>query len=111
LDEVTPEVDEEVVFRYRSGSFGDTPLELLLRSMAIRTVVVAGFGVSDGIESTVREACDKDHYVVLAEDCMSSAGRDREDQDASMRRLERRCARVAQSHAILATWQGHSVQT
>ena len=104
LDRVAPGSDEEVIIRHRSGGFGDTHLDLLLRSMGIRTIVVAGFGVCDGIESTVREASDKDYCVVLAKDCLASVGADQELETASFKVMERSFAQIVSSSDLLAGW-------
>jgi len=102
---LAPLPEEEVVLKHRSGGFGDTHLDLLLRSSAIRTVVVAGFGIAGSIESTVREASDKDYYVILAEDCVASAGADREFDAASLQIMGRHFARVGPSRELLAIWE------
>jgi ureidoacrylate peracid hydrolase len=108
LSEVAPLPEEEIVFKHRSGGFGDTHLELLLRSSAIRTLVIAGFGVAVGIESTVREASDKDYYIVMAEDCVASAGHDPCFDAVSTRIMGQYFARIVPLDELVAAWQGQA---
>src|SRR6185437_7487046 len=63
-----PAGDEQVVNCERSSAFADTQLDVLLRSNCIRTVVVAGALTNGAIETTAREASDKDYHVIIVSD-------------------------------------------
>src|SRR5262249_37298279 len=56
---------EQVVRYHRASAFADTQLEILLRSNCIRTVIVAGSETHIAVESTVREAFDRDYYAIV----------------------------------------------
>jgi ureidoacrylate peracid hydrolase len=63
---------EPVIRKYRSSSFINTGLDLVLRSSGIRTVVTTGVMSHGCVESTSRDASYHDYFVVPAEDCMQS---------------------------------------
>jgi nicotinamidase-related amidase len=56
----------------RSSAFHGTPLEVLLRSLDIDTVVLAGIVTHGGVEATARDALIRDFSVVLLEDCVAA---------------------------------------
>jgi len=63
--------NEVIVTKHRFSAFWDTPIDLYLRSNAIRTVVVTGVVTSGCVESTVRDAMFRDYRCVLLADCMA----------------------------------------
>jgi nicotinamidase-related amidase len=69
---VAPVAGELVVPKWRSSGFWGTSLDLLLRSNAIRSVIVTGCTTEGCVESTARDAMFNDYYVVIAEDCVAS---------------------------------------
>ena len=56
VDELAPAPDELVVRKHRSSAFWGTDLNMLLRSNAIKTVVVSGCTTEGCVESTARDA-------------------------------------------------------
>jgi len=72
LPELAPAADEVVVRKYRSSGFWGTNLDMVLRSNAIKTVVVAGCTTEGCVDSTARDALFGDYYVVVASDCVAS---------------------------------------
>jgi nicotinamidase-related amidase len=80
--ELAPLPDELVVRKYRSSAFFGTNLDLLLRSNAIKTVVIGGCTTEGCVESTARDAMFSDFYVVIATDGVASD--DREQHEASL---------------------------
>ena len=71
-DEVAPEPGDIVIRKYREGAFVGTPLDLLLRSNAIQTVVMVGDVTQGCLESSARAALWHDYYVVIPRDGVAS---------------------------------------
>jgi ureidoacrylate peracid hydrolase len=58
------------------SAFHGTPLELLLRSLDIDTVVLTGIVTHGGVEATARDAMIRDLEVVILEDCVAAFDED-----------------------------------
>ncbi|HVT30864.1 MAG TPA: isochorismatase family protein [Lacipirellulaceae bacterium] len=84
VDEVKPEAHEWVVTKHRFSAFVDTRLDLLLRSNAIRSIVVGGVATQCCVESTVRDASLRDYYVTVVKDVVGARGRMKHLHDASL---------------------------
>ena len=69
----------------RFSAFHGTPLELLLRSLDIDTVVVTGVVTHGSVEATARDALLRDLSTVILEDCVAAF--DEELHLASLRGL------------------------
>ncbi len=104
VDEARPADGELVVVKHRFSPFPDSRLELLLRANGIRTVVVAGVATHCCVEATVRDACHKDFYVVVAEDCCATRGGMRHLHEASLETMGLYFATVVPSDEILDAW-------
>jgi len=87
LDEVAPQDDELVVTKHRVGSFFGTPLELALRTMAATELYLAGVATDMVVESTAREAHDRDFAVNVVADCCIAASN--EDQERSLTTMQK----------------------
>jgi nicotinamidase-related amidase len=83
-----PLADELVVKKFRSSAFWGTNLDLLLRSNAIKSVVVTGCTTEGCVESTARDAMFNDYYAVIATDAVGSD--DRKQHEASMYLMQHR---------------------
>jgi nicotinamidase-related amidase len=66
-----PRADFEIE-TYRSSAFHGTPLELLLRGLAVHTLVLCGVFTNGGVESTARDAQTRDFRVVTLRDAVAS---------------------------------------
>ena len=73
---VAPIEGDIVITKKRVSAFADSDLEVLLRAMDIKHIVLTGIATSGVVLSTLREAADKDYTItVLADAC---ADRDEE---------------------------------
>jgi nicotinamidase-related amidase len=77
LPEVRPLVDELVIDKTRGSAFVRTNLEELLRRQAIQTLVITGVAGGGCVEATVRDALQRDFYVVVPRDCVADCLPDR----------------------------------
>ncbi len=56
----------------RTGAFYMTDLELVLRGMGVTTLIVTGMSTARAVESTVREAHNRDYgCVVVSDACLA----------------------------------------
>ena len=101
VDELAPVAGELVVPKWRSSGFWGTSLDLLLRSNAIRSVIVTGCTTEGCVESTARDAMFNDYYVVIAEDCVASD--DPAQHEASLLLMRHRFD-VASGPEIACAW-------
>jgi len=74
-DEIAPLDGEPIVRKPRMSAFYATPLDSMLRSRDIDTIVVTGTSTNFVVESTVRAAVDMDYRVIVLEDGVT-AGND-----------------------------------
>jgi nicotinamidase-related amidase len=64
------------ILKHQWGAFYGTELDLQLRRRGVRTIVLAGIATNFGVESTARDAWERNYNVVFVEDAMSSMAKD-----------------------------------
>ena len=71
--EVAPEPGDVVVIKKRVSAFAGSDLDIVLRSMDVDHLVIAGVATSGVVLSTVRQAADLDFGVtVLSDGCLDN---------------------------------------
>lgn len=65
---VSPAQGDVVITKRRVSSFAGTDLEIVLRSLGIRHLVLLGLSTSGVVLSTVRQAADLDFEITVLED-------------------------------------------
>lgn len=104
--DVRPEPSDIVVVKHRYDAFVATDLDLVLRSNAVRTVVLTGVSTHVCVETTARSAFVRDYYaVVVADGC---AAYSIEEHQASLRTIDRFFGEVAGMEDILPHWPKQS---
>jgi ureidoacrylate peracid hydrolase len=93
--------DLEIV-KHRHSGFVATSLDLALRSMGIKTVVLGGVASNVCVEATARDAADYDYYVVVLSDA-SGAVRD-ELHEAALYTIGTYIGRVACAADVSQEW-------
>jgi nicotinamidase-related amidase len=73
--------DHLVMVKPRVNAFYGTPLEAALRANAIQRLVIAGVSSTWAVQSTARDAHDRDYQVCILEDACA-AGDDAEHQSS-----------------------------
>jgi nicotinamidase-related amidase len=104
VDALGARPDDLTVDKHRSSAFVGTNLDVVLRSNAIRTVVVTGCTTEGCVDSTVRDAGFLDYYPVVPRDCVASDNP--KLHDAAMLILEAYRAVVTDSPALARAWRG-----
>jgi ureidoacrylate peracid hydrolase len=72
LYQLKPKESEPVVTKHRYSAFVNTDLDLILRSMEIRRLLIAGVTTNVCVESTARDGAMRDYVVTLLADCMAA---------------------------------------
>jgi nicotinamidase-related amidase len=70
---IAPEAGDVVIIKKRVSAFTGSDLEVVLRSMGIRHIVLSGIATSGVVLSTLREAADKDYEITVIADCCADA--------------------------------------
>jgi nicotinamidase-related amidase len=100
VDEVRPLPEEKVVPKRRYSGFYATDLELTLRAMDIRQVVVAGVFTNVCVEATVRDAFMRDFFVFMPAD--ATAAHNEQLHLGSLRTMAMWFARVCKAADLTA---------
>ncbi|CAJ2501823.1 Uu.00g046760.m01.CDS01 [Anthostomella pinea] len=64
------------VTKRRVSAFHGTDLEVVLKSLGVGKIVIAGVATSGAVLSTVRQAADMDYEIVVLEDLCADSKRD-----------------------------------
>jgi nicotinamidase-related amidase len=72
LDGLAPAPHHIVIPKSQPSLFVDTPLDLRLKTLGVKTLVLAGVATDIGIEFTARHAAALGYYSVIAEDATGS---------------------------------------
>ncbi len=102
--QVVPCDGEQVVRYHRASAFADTQLEILLRSNCVRTIIVAGSETNVAVESTVREAFDRDYHAIVPDDCVDAPLAEHDLHASSLATMRRHFADVIGSDRIRSSW-------
>ncbi|MDR5709891.1 MAG: isochorismatase family cysteine hydrolase [Armatimonadota bacterium] len=97
-----PQPQDIVLYKHRYSAFLGTPLDLVLRGRGIQTVVLAGTVTNVCVETTARDACQREYYVVVVEDCCSALSE--EDHQAALRNVDRYFGEVVSSDVLRRAW-------
>ena len=75
--------DEMVITKHTASIFIGTDFERMIRNAGITTLVFTGISTEIGVESSARDALNRDFYPVIVSDAVSSS-----DKDAHIRSLQ-----------------------
>jgi nicotinamidase-related amidase len=73
---VNRDEDEMLITKHTMSIFIGTDFERMIRNTAITTIVFTGISIEGGIESSARDALNRDFYAVLVSDAVSSLDKD-----------------------------------
>lgn len=99
IEEIAPLPGEVVLSKTTSGVFNSTNADQMLRHMDIDTLIMTGVVTCGCVESSTREACDKDFNVLLVEDACATHTAER--HVASIRAMHGRYALVRTTDEVL----------
>lgn len=72
VDELRPHGDDYIVDKNRFDAFLYTDLEVVLRGLGVKQLLVSGVVTSVCVESTVRSGYQRDFDIMVAADCTSA---------------------------------------
>jgi len=76
VDELAPEDGDIRVDKYRMSGFWDTPLDSILRNLAVTTVLFAGVNLDQCVMCTLQDANFLGYDCILIEDCAATTSPD-----------------------------------
>jgi ureidoacrylate peracid hydrolase len=100
---VRPLPGERIVTKHRYDAFIGTNLEVILRAISARTVVVTGVTTNFCVESTVRHAFCLDYYSVVPTNAV--AHWDSAAHDAALKNIEYGFGQLSTVAEIAAHWR------
>jgi ureidoacrylate peracid hydrolase len=101
---IEPQEGDIVLPKHMYSAFIGTPLDSILRSNGITTVIVTGVATNVCVESTARQAFMHDYYVVVPADLV--AGADENAKRMALANIGTYFGEVVTSDRILAAWAG-----
>lgn len=99
LDEIKPIKGEYVLNKTTRGAFSSTGIDSLLRSLTAKYLLFTGISTDECIESTIRDAVDRDYLCVLVED--ACAGTEEQFHRVSVLHHQKYWGRVASTEEII----------
>ncbi len=69
IDELKPGPDDMVIIKHRASVFYATELEVLVRALGVKTLLLSGFSTARAVESAARDAHNRDIHCIVASDC------------------------------------------
>jgi nicotinamidase-related amidase len=84
---LAPQPGDFDIVKHRVSAFYGTSLEPILRAHGIKRIFCSGVSTVAVVNSTVREAHDRDYVVTVLEDCCAAASA--EDHESAIRALQR----------------------
>lgn len=102
VEALKPQADDIVVQKNRPSAFYSTPLESYLRSMAIENLVICGVTTNICVETTARDAGQRDYRTFVVADATAEMEVDR--HEGALKALALMFARVLSIEDVLKAW-------
>jgi len=98
-----PQPGELVVVKHRYSAFIGTNFEIMLRAHHVETLVFAGIATNVCVESTVRDAFQRDYWTVVLSD--STATGSEAEHQTTLAVIGKHFGLVAESTEIVDAWR------
>lgn len=98
--ELGPEPGDIIVDKYNWGAFYETNLDAQLRRRGVTTLIVGGLVTHIGVDTTMRQAQERNYAQILASD--AAAAFDITQHDHVIRHVAPRLSKVRTTDSILA---------
>lgn len=103
VEELKPQAQDIVFQKRRPDGFVGTDFDLMLRSKAVRTLVIGGVATEGGVEGTARSARNLGYEVVVLRDGVGS--RSRELHELALKLMEQTYFDIARAAEVAAIWR------
>jgi len=101
--QIAPRPGDIVLPKHRYSAFVGTPLDAILRSNGMRTLIVTGVATNVCVESTVRDGFMRDYHIVVPSDL--TAGVSEQAKQMSLYNIATFFGHVLESEELLKTWE------
>lgn len=98
-----PLAGEAVFSKRRYNAFAGTDLDGELKARGRDTLVIAGLTTECCVDSTARDAFERDYHVVIARDAVAAYEKDL--HQGALRALELNCSLLASSADVIVSWK------
>jgi len=99
IKELRPLENEIVINKHKFSAFYGTELEIILKGLRIKNIAVTGVTTNVCVETTVRDAHQRDYGVIVLSDCTASLSE--EMHLASLRNIDYAFGKIATSDEFL----------
>jgi nicotinamidase-related amidase len=99
VPELGPREDDLIITKHQWGAFYGTELDLQLRRRGVRSIVLGGIATNFGVESTARDAWERNYALIFPEDAM--AGMSADAHAFAVRNIFPRLGRIRSTEQIL----------
>jgi len=103
VPELTTDPGDVQILKHQWGAFYGTDLDLQLRRRHVKTIVLGGISTNFGVESTGRDAWERNYELLFVEDAMASAGA--EMHQFAIKNIFPRIGRVMSTAQVVQTIQ------
>lgn len=99
---VKPLPEDIIVVKHRYSAFINTRLDSVLRTLKIKTLIMAGVSTNVCVESTARDGFMLDYDIVFLSDC--TAAYSKEAHEMTLKNIDQYFGTVCQSHQVINSW-------
>lgn len=103
LDELAPAEADYIIDKNRPSAFFATGLEPILKGLAIRDLVVCGVTTNCCVETTVRDASQRDYHTFVVQDAVAEYEDDR--HTVALKSMGMLFANLVSVDDVLSTWR------
>ncbi|GGE32440.1 putative isochorismatase family protein YwoC [Pullulanibacillus camelliae] len=103
IPELGPEPGDLVITKRNWGAFFGTELDLQLRRRGIETILLTGIATGIGVDTTAREAFQRNYQQIFVEDAMN--GLTKEEHEYTIKQLLPKIGRVRATEDVLAAFK------
>jgi ureidoacrylate peracid hydrolase len=106
---VAPRTGDLTVVKHRYSAFLGTPLESILHTRAIGTVILTGLTTDVCVGSTARDAFQRDFHVITLADCTAEVSQ--ACHESGLETLARNFGMVCSSTEVVRAWEAQMALT
>jgi ureidoacrylate peracid hydrolase len=104
VPELKPQTGDVVIYKTRFSGFYQTDLDMILKKLGTRHLIITGCTTSVCVDSTIRDAMFRDYQPVLLADCTGEPigyGLPRSNHEASLLTVQVNLGWVSSSHEFI----------